>query len=382
MNVWRELAVAAGLLVSTLACGGGPVSGSRARPAAEASPMLRESWKAYVAHFIQADGRVIDHSAGGISTSEGQSYAMLRAVWMDDRETFDKAYQWAIDNLNSGVRKDALWAWKWGKNSAGVWRVLDPAFASDADQDAALALILAARRWKELAYQTAALLMLRDLWQAAAREAGGRLYLLAGDTLCQGRVCRINPSYYAPYAYRVFAAHDSSRPWLRLVDSSYQLLEECSRLTSTGLPPDWVNLNLATGKLTLGPEQQSRFSYDALRTHWRVAMDYELHGEPRARRYIETSLRWTVSQWKRNGSVPAAISPGGEAKAQYQAPEMLSALMAALKHADPDVAAAMRERLNGLYRDGFWSERDRYYIQNWAWFGNALYEGRLEVFRQ
>ncbi len=216
--------------------------------------MLRESWKAYVAHFIQADGRVIDHSAEGISTSEGQSYAMLRAVWMDDRETFDKAYHWAIDNLNSGVRKDALWAWKWGKNSAGLWRVLDPAFASDADQDAALALILAARRWKELAYQTAALLMLRDLWQAAAREAGGRLYLLAGDTLCQGRVCRINPSYYAPYAYRVFAAHDSSRPWLRLVDSSYQLLEECSRLTSTGLPPDWVNLNLATGKLTLGPE--------------------------------------------------------------------------------------------------------------------------------
>lgn len=382
MNAWRRVAVGAGLFVGMAACGSGPVSGSREKASPEASPMLRQSWKAYVAHFIQADGRVIDHSAEGISTSEGQSYAMLRAVWMDDRATFDKTYRWAIDNLNSGVRNDALWAWKWGKNSAGLWRVLDPAFATDADQDAALALILAARRWKEPAYQTAALLMLRDLWQAAARVAGGRLYFLAGDTLCQGRICRLNPSYCAPYAYRVFAAYDNSRPWLQLVDSSYEFLEECSKLTSTGLPPDWVNLNVSTGRLTLGTEQQSRFSYDALRTHWRVAMDYELNGEPRARRYIEHSLRWAANEWKRNGRLPAVISSRGEAKADYEAPEMLAALMAALRHTDPDVATSMRQRLNGMYKDGFWSEPDRYYIQNWAWFGNALYDGRVDVFRE
>src|SRR5215470_15657243 len=115
-------------------------------------PILKESWHAYVQRFIQQDGRVIDHSAGAISTSEGQSYAMLRAVWIGDRETFDKTFNWAVNNLNSGIRMDHLWAWKWGKDAKGKWGVLDKAFASDADQDAALALILASRVWREEKY--------------------------------------------------------------------------------------------------------------------------------------------------------------------------------------------------------------------------------------
>src|SRR5436190_8080927 len=76
--------------------------------------MLKESWTAYVHRFVQSDGRVIDYSASGISTSEGQAYAMLRAVWIGDRGAFDKTFIWARNNLNSGIRNDHLWAWKWG----------------------------------------------------------------------------------------------------------------------------------------------------------------------------------------------------------------------------------------------------------------------------
>src|SRR2546427_5131820 len=42
------------------------------------------------------------------STSEGQAYAMLRAVWVQDREVFDKCHLWARNNLNSGCRSDHL----------------------------------------------------------------------------------------------------------------------------------------------------------------------------------------------------------------------------------------------------------------------------------
>jgi endoglucanase len=375
---WARLALCCPMALA--ACDRGPAPEAEKR-APEIAPLLRESWETYKDHFIQADGRVIDHSADGVSTSEGQSYAMLRAVWMNDRETFDRAYRWAVDNLNSGARSDALWGWKWGRSEAGEWRLLDAAFASDADEDVALALILAARRWDDKRYLDAARRVLRDLWALGAREAGGHIYLLAGDTLCEGRKCRINPSYYAPYAYRVFAAYDEERPWLKLVDSSYELLNRSTELTATGLPPDWIVLDLATGELTLGTSEQSRFSYDALRTYWRIAMDYELNAEPRARRYLEQSLQWTLKEWKRRNRLPAAISAKGEPRAGYEAPEMLAALMAAFKHVDPGTAEAMRRRLNGMYRDGFWSKRDRYYIQNWAWFGNALHDGSIDIFR-
>src|SRR5262249_39651086 len=144
---------------------------------ASAPPVLNESWNAYVKHFMQSDGRIIDHSADGISTSEGQAYAMLRAVWVGDHDHFDKAFMWAVNNLNSGIREDHLWAWKWGKDAKGNWRALDKAFASDADEDAALALILASRVWKQPQYTEDARAMLRDLWNKGTIEIGGRRYL-------------------------------------------------------------------------------------------------------------------------------------------------------------------------------------------------------------
>src|SRR5215472_3824549 len=56
--------------------------------------MLKESWTAYKNRFVQADGRVIDLKAEGVSTSEGQSYAMLRAVWVGDQQSFDRILEW------------------------------------------------------------------------------------------------------------------------------------------------------------------------------------------------------------------------------------------------------------------------------------------------
>ena len=122
---------------------------------------------AYVSRFVQADGRVVDPKAGGITTSEGQAYAMLRAVWMEDRPLFDRALTWATDHLNRGVRPDHLWAWKWDG------RVVDVAFASDADQDAALALLMAARTWGDDGYLRRARSVLADLWDKGTLVAGG-----------------------------------------------------------------------------------------------------------------------------------------------------------------------------------------------------------------
>ncbi len=42
--------------------------------------LIFASWNAYKEGSIQSDGRVIDHSNEKITTSEGQSYALLRAV--------------------------------------------------------------------------------------------------------------------------------------------------------------------------------------------------------------------------------------------------------------------------------------------------------------
>jgi cellulose synthase (UDP-forming) len=367
-------AVAAGVVAHTIclffiltlfACAGGksePVAQQKAVPS-----ILSESWHAYVRQFIQQDGRVIDRSAAGISTSEGQAYAMLRAVWIGDRETFDRTFNWAVNNLNSGIRDDHLWAWKWGKNSKGNWAVLDKAFASDADEDAAYALILAAQIWKDEKYNEQARYILRDLWKHGTIDVKGRRYLLAGDTLCKGISCRINPSYYAPYAYRVFPRVDPADNWTDLVDTSYNVVNTASGLASTGLPPDWVVLNTNTGEITRGSEKDAAFSYDAFRVFWRVQLDSELFHERRAEEYLRKNLKWITAEWENHHRLPAVISAAGKPLADYESLEMLAVLMAATRNAQ------MYEKLDAAYSQGFWGERNRYYLQNWAWFGSAAY---------
>jgi len=344
---------------------------SQTSDAMQAPPMLKESWNAYVQRFIQQDGRVIDHSAADISTSEGQAYAMLRAVWIGDRVTFDKTFTWARNNLNSGIRTDKLWAWKWGKNAEGKWAVLDKAFASDADQDAALALILAARVWNDGKYKDDARAILRDLWKLGTVDAAGHRYLLAGDSLCKREVCRINPSYYAPYAYRIFSTVDDSGDWNALVGTSYQLLSVVSGFAKTGLPADWIELNTNTGEIARASEKDSSYSYDAFRVHWRIAVDRELFRDPRASQYLQNSLVWITSQWKQHQKLPAVISPAGKGLVDYESLEMLSALMCAAHD------EAMQNKLTASYSEGIWGDRNRYYLQNWAWFGTAVYNGFL-----
>lgn len=376
----RSACMAALILANLPACSAvNPADSNRKNVPSE---VLSESWKAYVHRFIQHDGRVIDHKAGGISTSEGQAYAMLRAVWMDDRATFDKSYTWAVNNLNSRIRGDHLWAWKWGRDSHGKWQALDRAFASDADQDAALALILASKAWNEPKYLIAARAILADLWTSGTIQVGNRRYLLAGDALCQGSRCKINPSYYAPYAYRIFREYDKARQWNELLDSSYLFLQDVARLTATGLPPDWVYLDIASGKLQLGDAKDSAFSYDAFRIYWRMALDAELYKDPRAENHLKESLAWINREWAQRGKLPAIIARTGEPQADYESLEMLAGLMPALRIVAPEVAAGMSRKLQSTYSKGTWSDKDSYYMQNWAWFGTALYEKYLAPFEK
>src|SRR5690606_13703874 len=95
-------------------------------------------WADYKSHFLEAESkRTLDPSRNNITTSEGVSYTMLRAVWMGDKETFDTQWQWAKDNLSR--QDDALFYWLYGQRSDGTYGVLAEQggqnSASDADTD-------------------------------------------------------------------------------------------------------------------------------------------------------------------------------------------------------------------------------------------------------
>lgn len=348
---------------------------------------LAESWSAYQDRFIQDDGRVIDWESNGRTVSEGQAYAMLRAVLADDPKTFEQTLQWAETNLkrpalpNDEDGEDHLWAWKWGEREDGTWGIIDGNFASDADIDAVTALILAARRWNRPEYVDLARLKLADLWAqstvtALVVEDHPPRYLLPGPlNVFQARpgVVYINPSYLAPYAFRLFAQVDADHDWMTLVDSSYNLLQKTAQLSPKGLPGDWVVIDLTSQEMSPSPPGetlQSHYSFDAYRVWWRVQWDAAWFDEPRATDWLAQNLPYLEELWQTDQTIPAIFDLAGNALVDFEATAQYAMLYPAFQQLNKEAAAAMRQqKLLTTYENGIWDNADAYYVQNLAWLG-------------
>jgi endo-1,4-beta-D-glucanase Y len=343
----------------------------------ESRALLKGSWEQYKTTFIQSDGRVIDFN-GNVTTSEGQSYAMLRAFWVRDKATFDKTYRWAKDNLQI-PRGDHLFSWKWGERADHTWGAMDKTSASDADQDIALSLLLAYQEWKDPAYLDDAKQILPAIWEHLTVDMPIGRVLLPGDWPQQGRAYQINPSYFAPYAYRVFASIDPDHDWPALVDSSYEILNRSLAQSQTHLPPDWVELTMDNDQIKLydAPlDDRSDFGYEAIRIYWRVGLDglyFPL--EKRAASFLKTA-NMLPRYWKIRKDVPISITWDGIVRhPDLKSGAIYGAILPSFYMQDRGLAEELvrKKVLPNLKPGGQWNTKNDYYSQNWLWFGMGLY---------
>jgi endoglucanase len=325
----------------------------------------------------------------GLDTvSEGQAYAMLRAVWMNDQETFDRVYRWTERHLSRRqMRADHLLAWRWGKRDGGAWEVLDWTAASDADEDYALALLFASRRWSRPSsdlppYRDQAQRVLADiLAKETRRGSDGRLYLSPGDW--QDPTLIVNPSYFAPAWYRIFADATGDPRWNELIESSYHAIRTlATRLgdrNGVGLMPDWARLD-AAGHFTAANGMSDAHGWDAFRTAWRVALDWLWFKEPRAHEYLVRQLMpFLEAEWERRGAkLYVEYAYEGTPLAEYESSAGYAAYIAAFQVAGSSRARDLLEKIRcAVHEDpggAFFDVPDDYYLNNWAWFGLLLGE--------
>jgi endoglucanase len=340
-------------------------------------PLLRQTWLAYRDRFIQKDGRVVDfeNPVDLRSTSEGQAYAMMRAVWINDREVFDRTLNWAEGNLNrKGLAiPDQLWSWKWGK-VGDRWRVLDANFASDADVDAIVALIWASRRWQCPQYLDLAKTKLRDLWTLSIINVGDNRYQLPGPKEAfwqQSDRLIWNPSYFAPYAYRLFAQVDPERDWKSLIPSGYRALQASTEFSSSKLPADWIALNPTSGQLSALPEDsplKTIYSFDAYRTWWRINLDLSWNNAPEAKTYLREGLKSLQTLWKSQKKLPARLMLDGKPASDYEATSHYAMVYAGLTSIDRPLAQQIyQQKIAPTLKNNFWDNNNAYYSNNMVW---------------
>jgi endoglucanase len=336
--------------------------------------LLHSSWDNYKTHFIK-DGQVVDDKLKS-TTSEGQSYALLRAVYIDDKDTFDTVWNWTEGNLKRN--DDNLFNWKLGENTDNS--------ASDADSDIALALLFASKRWGDKNYESDALKIIDDIWTKETIEVLDKRYLVAGNWATNSPII-LNPSYFSPYAWRIFAEFDKDHNWTSLIDPAYELLnrsgiEPLDTNGGVGLPPDWVAIDTNTGELSAPSidNYTTNYGYDALRIPFRIALDYQWFGEERAKLYLEHSFVTLQKDYSQRQKLAAEYRHDGTLIADSESPSMYATSLAVFLQTDPSTAKKIyQEKIVNLYsngNNGFKSDVS-YYEQNWLWFGAAFYNGLL-----
>ncbi len=241
----------------------GPSADAGPPPAELRTYTAEEAGRAFLDGYVQDDGRVVRTDQGGDTVSEGQAYAMLVAVALGDAETFDAVWAWTQDNLR---RADGLLSWRWDG------RVIDPSSASDADLDAARALVLAGESFGEPGYTTAGVDLGRALLDLeTVQTAAGRI-LTAGQW-AMTEPYAYNPSYASPGATAALAAASGDPRWAELDAGSRAVT--AALLREAPLPPDWAQVH-ADGTVEAMPGAQGRgqsvrYGYDAARTPIRMA---------------------------------------------------------------------------------------------------------------
>ncbi|MDB5413080.1 MAG: hypothetical protein JWR10_1415 [Rubritepida sp.] len=239
------------------------VAATTALAAAMDTGAARVEWDHFKARFMRPDGRVVDNMNGNISHSEGQGFAMLLAVRLDDQDTFTRLLSWTRANLTRP--SDSLLAWCHRPGEPGG-RPGDRNNATDGDLFVAWALAEAADKWNQPAYRSLAAAIAGDVLRLMVVQVAGRAMLLPGIQGFQDQTTvTTNPSYYVFPAFQALNRVAPSPLWASLTATGLRLARS-ARFGRWGLVPDWVAVSRSdTSRPVFAANRPARFSYDAVR---------------------------------------------------------------------------------------------------------------------
>jgi endo-1,4-beta-D-glucanase Y len=316
------------------------------------------------------------------TVSEGIAYGMIISVMMDDQAMFDGFWTYARCFLN----KSGLMDWYIAPDGL---RPIAVGAASDADEDMAWALIMADRQWGGSgslgeSYESIALRLIDAIYETEVDHDKWPDMFLPGDDWRGKDV--FNPSYFAPNQYRLFGEVSGNvSGWQRVIDNGYTVLERSlnaqSGNASNGLVPAWCDSKGAP--VEAFPGAMRNYQYDSARTPFRIAQDYAVASDERARAYLARISAFfagigadsIVDGYALDGrpEPDPRSPPQNPGSAVFIACSAVGAMHDA-RYADFIDAAYARVRTGKLLT------RSRYYNHCWTVLGTLMLTGNLNEF--
>jgi len=274
-----------------------------------------DAWDAYVRwkeKFVEACGENevrIKKSQPQITVSEGIGYGAAIVVYAGDKELFDKLLNYHIARRN----KNGMMNWYYENCETGDNKKNG---ATDAEMDLGIALVVATKQWPhDVRYKNEANKIIDSMQVHYFTMFEGVIIQKPGDEF-GGSNC-LNPSYFSPAYYRVFAEFKKEQNevkkadfWTKAASDSYiTLLKNAHK--ETGLVYAWTNAEGGDPKEcyyeVTGSGVYNSYQYDACRTPWRIANDYLWFGTEDAKLWTQKITKFVnapiYAQYGKTGNV-------------------------------------------------------------------------------
>ncbi len=257
-------------------------------PSADAK-FLVPAYNQWKATFVKGS-KVIRPENQNDTVSEGIAYGMMIAVAMNDQSLFDSLYGTWKANATAGSLM--TWCLGSGGGSMGTACSTSGGSATDADEDAAYALLMADKVWPGGSYGASAKTMISDIWSHDIDGAGTKLPK-GGSNYSSPSGAITNASYFAPSFYRAFAAVDSANGWSGVADAALSAVNG-SISGSNGLIPAWCSSSCTTAGSN-GATTDGDYQYDSHRIPMRIGLDYCYNSTAAAKTYTTKNTAFFAS---------------------------------------------------------------------------------------
>jgi endoglucanase len=343
------------------------------RPAKSDWPL----WHAYTEHFLDPQGRILDHDAADRTTSEGQAYALFFSLVANDRPGFNQILSWTERNLAQGSLENHLPAWLW-ENKSGAWQIADRNSASDADLWLAFTLLEAGRLWQDAALTGKGTGLARQIAAhevADIPELGPMLLPGFSGFHTQDGFYELNPSYLPVQLLLALQHHLPGGPWGEIAGAVPKVLRGAA---PAGFVLDWIAFRPGEDFSPYPrPAGEALASYDAIRVYLWAGMLND--NSPYCRQVLDCT-RPMSSYLESHPVPPAEVTPSGQIKNSSGTVGFSAAVLPLLSALDLRLALERQQRRLDSERNartGLFGDKPRYYDQNLALFAAAWSEKRF-----
>ncbi|MEO8534324.1 MAG: glycosyl hydrolase family 8 [Flavobacterium sp.] len=274
------------------------------------------------------------------TVSEGIGYGMLLSVYAADKSLFDGLWLYYKDNVNS----NGVMNWKIN----GCSGINGANGATDAELDAAFALIVADFQWgntNNINYKNDAKTLIAAIKN---HEVEANTFVLKpGDQFGGSQIT--NPSYFSPAYYRAFGNFTNDTAfWNSVTVKSYTVIN--NNLTQNnavgGLVSDWCQESGAYSSQAGGYKNGGKtYNYDAARTPWRIAVDYVWYGNADAKTYSKKSSDFVRVNLGGSSNIKDGYNQDGTLNGQWHNATFVGAFACAA------MAGENQAHLNASYTD-------------------------------